>query len=131
MRKLVLLSMALQLFFTPLAFAGDDEPEPEISYYKLKPSIVSNLNGGPKYIRCDIQLMTEYPENVAKLELHTPAIRHELLMLMIEQDGKVLKTPDGKEALRKAALEAIRNLLKERAGKTLVEDLYFTTFYVK
>ena len=31
----------------------------DIGYYALKPSFVSNLTGGPKYIRCDIQLMTE------------------------------------------------------------------------
>ena len=41
------------------AFAADETAEVDIAYYPLKPSFVSNLSGGPKYIRCDIQLMTE------------------------------------------------------------------------
>ena len=113
-------------------FASDEEaPEVDIGYYAFKPSIVSNLTGGPKYIRCDIQLRTEYSSEIPKIELHAPALRHELLMLIAGQDGNTLKSREGKEALRTAALEAVRSQLKELTGKDIVSDLYFTAFYVK
>lgn len=129
--------LALLLTFTvaslPSVASAEDEdmPEREIGYYALKPSIVSNLTGGPKYIRCDIQLMTEYASEIPKIKLHAPALRHTILMLIAGQDGKQLQSREGKESLRKAALEASQEQLKELSGKTLIEDLYFTAYYVK
>lgn len=124
-------TLLLVLVIGPVVAAEEDAQEVEIGYYALKPSIVSNLAGGPKYIRCDVQLMTEYASEIPKIELHSPALRHELLMLIAGQDGKTLKSRDGKESLRKSALEAIRQQLKELTGKTIVSDLFFTAYYVK
>lgn len=105
--------------------------EADIGYYALKPSFVSNLTGGPKYIRCDIQLMTEQASEIPKIALHSPALRHRILMLIGGQDGKQLQTRDGKETLRQAALESIRAELAELTGDGIVNDLYFTAYYVK
>lgn len=122
----------LCVFVNGVAHTADDEqPAVEIGYYALKPSIVSNVTGGPKYIRCDIQFMTEYASEIPKIELHTPALRHAILMLIAGQDGKTLQSREGKEALRKAALDAAQSQLKELTGKTIVNDLYFTAYYVK
>ena len=121
------------LVSTPtLAVAADEEQAPpEIGYYALKPSIVSNLTGGPRYIRCDVQLMTEYASELPKIELHEPALRHTILMLIAGQDGNQLKSREGKESFRQAALDAVQKQLKALTGKTLVADLYFTNYYVK
>lgn len=130
LRALALLSASITLLGP--AWAGDDaEAKKEIGYYALTPSIVSNLSGGPKYIRADVQLMTEHAAELSKIELHSPALRHSILMLIAGQDGKQLLTRDGKESLRKAALEAVRAQLQELAGAPLVDDLYFTAYYVK
>ena len=122
---------AILVFAASPALAADDEGTTSAAYHALKPSLVSNLTGGPKYIRCDIQLMTMKPENLPQIELHQAALRHELLMLISGQDGEGLKTPDGKEALRQAALTAIQGRLKDLTGDALVDDLYFTSYYVK
>jgi flagellar FliL protein len=114
-----------------LAAAEDDAPPVEIAYHKLRPSIVSNLTGGPRYIRCDIQLMTEYASTLPEIELHEPALRHRILMLIAGQDGEVLRTRDGKEAFRRRALEAVQAELESLTGEKLVADLFFTSFYVK
>ena len=129
LRKLAILLFGF-LFISPMAFAEDDEPT-EINYIELKPSIVSNLTGGPKYIRCNIQLMTDKPSAVELVELHTPMIRHHILMLIAGENGTILKTRDGKEALRTKALENIQAQLTEATGKPLVKDLFFTAYYVK
>ncbi len=123
------------LVFASVSFAGEEEDEEKeavkISYVEITPSFVSNLSGGPKYIRCNIQLMTKYASNVPEIELHMPALRHAVLMLLAGADGKALLTPDGKEALRKQALEAVNKVLEELSGKKRVDDLYFTAYYVK
>lgn len=120
------------LFFSTAICAAEDEQAPiDIGYYELKPSFVSNLTGGPKYIRCDIQLMTEHASELPKVELHSPALRHGILMLIGGQDGKQLKTRDGKEDLRQAALKSVRTQLEALTGKPIVDDLYFTAYYVK
>lgn len=124
-------ALVVALMFTGSALAADDASPPEISYVPLTPSIVSNLTGGPKYIRCDIQLMTEDPSNVEEIKLHSPALRHAILMLIAGQDGKQLMTHEGKESLRKAALDAAKSTLKDLTGKERVADLYFTAYYVQ
>lgn len=111
--------------------AADDERAVDIGYYALKPSLVSNLTGGPKYIRCDIQLMTEQASELPRLELHAPALRHAILMLIAGQNGQSLTTSQGKETLRTAALEAVQGQLEALTGNPIVADLYFTAYYVK
>lgn len=124
--------LAFSGLFT-LAVAADEEEKPpvDVGYFALKPSIVSNLSGGPKYIRCDIQLMTEQAAEIPKIELHSPALRHAILMLIAGQDGKQLQTREGKEGLRKEALQAMQAQLEDLTGQAIVNDLYFTAYYVK
>ncbi len=122
----------LFIAFSLPALAGDGEKEPvKISYVEMKPSIISNLTGGPKYIRCDIQLMTKYASKVEQIKTHMPALRHTVLMIIAGADGKQLTTHEGKEALRKQLLEAIRKKLEELTDEPMVKDLYFTAYYVK
>ena len=117
--------------FISFAYAEETAEPAKISYVELKPSIVSNLTGGPKYIRCDIQLMTEHAAEVPDIKLHMPAIRHAILMLIAGEDGNLLKSHKGKEALRKKALKAVQETLKGLAGNEMVKDLYFTAYYVR
>lgn len=125
-RTLVLLSV---LCSSPLV--AEEEAAPTISYYEMKPSLVVNLASGGKYMRTDIQLMTKDDTFKEQLELHGPAIRHALLMLLSEQDGKTIKTPEGKEALRKEAMSKVSTIMKELSGKDSLQGLFFTTFYVQ
>ena len=128
----ILSIMLVVLIMTPPAYAAEDEEtEKEIGYYALKPSFVSNLTGGPKYIRCDIQLMTEQASEIPSIELHNPALRHNILMLLGGRDGSELRTREGKEDLRQEALESVRAQLEQLTGNTIVTDLYFTAYYVK
>lgn len=128
-----LLALIALLALAPAALAAAEEQAPpgEIAYHALKPSIVSNLTGGPRYIRCDIQLMTRQADAMPKLELHEAALRHAILMLIAGQDGQRLKTREGKEDLRQQALASVQAQLQDLAGATIVEDLYFTNYYVK
>jgi flagellar FliL protein len=138
MRSLKILLTLLLLIAPPLPAEDEKEDAQEteqapqvISYYQVKPSLVANLATGGKYIRCDVQLMTNDERFLEALNLHGPAIRHSLLLLLSEQDGKNIKTPAGKEALRKKALSTLGKLMQELSGKNELKALFFTTFLVQ
>jgi flagellar FliL protein len=130
-------------FFIPLfllctaipAFAEEAEDAEEVTkqlaYYSLDPSLVTNVKGGAGYIRCDVQLMTEDETNLEDIELHAPIIRHELLLLLGDQQGMEINTPEGKEALRQKALEVASGVVLKETGKNSVYDLFFTSFFVQ
>ena len=101
------------------------------AYYQLAPSIVSNLTGGPRFLRCDVQLLATDQEAATALAEHAPALRHEFLMLLIGYDGKALQTAEGKEKLRQDAITALQKVMTEMTGKALVKDLFFTSFYAR
>jgi flagellar FliL protein len=120
------------LFSATANFASDDEQGPTtLSYYQIKPSLVANLASGGKYIRTDIQLMTTDEGFKDRLQLHSPAIRHTLLLLLSEQDGRTIQTLEGKEALRKEAMAQVSDVMKELSGKDSLQELFFTTFFVQ
>jgi flagellar FliL protein len=125
------------MLITPPLFAEDEDEEveaetaPVISYYQIKPSLVANLASGGKYIRCDVQLMTNDEAFLDELKLHGPALRHSLLLLLSDQDGKHIKTASGKEELRTKALSEIGKLMQDLSGKNELKALFFTTFFVQ
>ena len=116
----------------PLAVAsgGGGGPTP---FVKLEPAIVANLASGGKYIKADIQVHVEDLTQSPEVKLHAPALRHELLLLFTEQNGTEIRSPEGREKLKKQALEITNNTLKKilHTRKELISDLYFTSFMVQ
>jgi flagellar FliL protein len=131
MRSHVLLLLSLLCFGSGLMGKDGEEGAGTLSYYEMKPSLVANLASGGKYIRTDIQLMTKDEKFLEQLDLHGPAIRHTLLLLLSEQDGINIRTAEGKENLRQQALTQINDLMQELSGQAGPEALFFTTFFVQ
>ncbi|MCG8427089.1 MAG: flagellar basal body-associated FliL family protein [Chromatiales bacterium] len=134
MRFLSQLLIAMALCFAGSVMAADDEEEEEkkvIGYHEMNPSLVVNIQGRGKYMRCDVQLMTKDEINLPDIQTHAPALRHELLMLFGDQKGEELKSPKGKEKLRVAALKALQKVMEEISGDKKIDDLYFTAFFVQ
>ena len=129
--SLLFLSAALVASTSVTTAEGKDEKKASPLYYKLSPSLIANVNGKADYVRCNIQLMTRDEEHLEKITLHTPALRNELLLLFGDQDGQKLKGPKGKEKLRKAALKGVRKTMASITGNPMVEDLYFTSYFVQ
>lgn len=139
MRKSLFLCLLLCLPLAANAAAEEAQekpPKPVPHYFQLEKPLVTNLNGGPRFIRADVQFMYYQPDEVdydskALLSLHAPALRHELLLLLIDQDGKALRTPAGKEKLRRLAVKSLRKVMEEKTGMAVIEDLFFTSYYVR
>lgn len=127
--KLLLITL---LMLCSSAFAADEEAAaPQIAYYELKPAIVSNVTGGAAYIRINVQYMTEQPDMLDKVKTHSSALRHHIFMLIAGQNGNTLKSREGKEELRKGILDVSKKTMKELTGKEILNDVYFTAYYVK
>lgn len=109
----------------------ETEEKKPLLYFELKPSIVANMQKGAKYLRADIQLMTREEESLEQIKHHAPALRHELFMLISDQEGSQLKDPKGKKSFRESALKALQKTMLALTGKEMVEDLFFSSFFVQ
>ncbi|PUA29681.1 MAG: flagellar basal body protein FliL [Cellvibrio sp. 79] len=84
-------------------------------YFEMTPNftINFNVNGRQRYLQAAITLLYRDPELEALLKLHMPAIRNGLVMLLSGKNFDELQTNEGKETLKKEAMESINGLLKK------------------
>ncbi len=101
-----------------------------VEYVSLGSDVVVNLQGRRKYLRTGMQLMVEGTDNVEKINIHNPAIRHAMIMLFSQFSPDQLLDPGQREELRKLALEDIRKSLEKYSSSTGLKDLFFTEFLV-
>ncbi|WP_022963622.1 flagellar basal body-associated FliL family protein [Halopseudomonas pelagia] len=120
----LLLSMAVWL---PVQ-ASEKAAAPGAQYVELSPSFVGTIGPGPRiqYMKVDVALRANDPTAVERIQYHDPLIRNSLVSLFGRQTPEGLATLEGKEQLKKQALEAVRAVLEEEEGKPLVDDLLFT-----
>lgn len=120
------------LFFT-LISAYAQSGGGSSNYFSLEPPLVVNVFHPKriKFLQVDTQVKVEDESVISSIELHKPAIRHSMLMLLSDQKIKEIKTVKGKEKLRKQALSAIQTVLKKNTGKKGITDLYFTGFIIQ
>jgi flagellar FliL protein len=120
--------------------AGDPEAEEQVAaqqdppiYFGLHPAMVVNFENprGARFLQVDVEVMARSKEAIEAVKEHSPAIRNNLIMLFSSQDSEALKTRDGKEKLRQAALGEIQTILKKQAGEQGVEEVYFTSFVMQ
>ena len=130
-------SVGASLYFTG---AFDDEPmaaaampaeplPPENTYYyNVQPEFVVNFQGKSrvKFLMIEIAVATHDEEVVPILTEHDPELRNALLGLLSEQDAEVLKTADGKQALRDQALELIDEIVGRYHKTERVRDVFIT-----
>lgn len=136
----VFFSICLSLLISLSAYAeeenGEDleEAAAPSSYIDLKPPFVANYGGKPtgrlKYLKTDISLRIEAGGESAVMH-HMPAIRHHLMMLLSRQSEDAVITMEGKELLRKEALEEVRKVILSEEEEQKVIDLLFNSFIVQ
>lgn len=114
-------------------------------YFEMTPNftINFNVNGRQRYLQAAITLLYRDPLLEGLLTLHMPAIRNGLVMLLSAKNFEELQTEEGKENLRKQALEIIQSQLQkerealiangagENASPANVEQVLFTHFVMQ
>lgn len=127
MRKLLLLGL-IALLLPVMPAHAEEEGESNIHYVALEPSFVTNY-GGPgrlKYLKVDVTLVTETPEQQAALEHEMPEARNVLVLLFSQQSDAEVTTPDGQDELRAKALKALQERFQELVNDPVVQDVLFT-----
>lgn len=129
---------------SPWLYAADDDEQEEESggepavlerpiYIPVKPAFVVNY-GGPgklKYIKLEISLRAKDTVSSNAIRHHMPLIRDYLVREFSKLSDIDVDTQQGKEAVRVAALEGVKELLKEEDGDEGVTGLYFNNFVVQ
>jgi flagellar FliL protein len=103
-------------------------------FIAMDPPFVVNFQGSStaRFLQVAVQLMTRDPELVLLIEHVSPIVRNDLLLLFGSQQVEDVSTPEGKEALRVAALEAVRKIIGAEGGKPeALEAVYFTSFVMQ
>lgn len=110
------------------------EPKAPAIYVQFQPPLVVNFDakGVMRFLQVGMQAMTRDHETSELIKLHDPKIRNDLLLLLGSQTYDAISTMEGKEALRKKALEIIAKIVGDEGGEgEKVEDLYFTSFVMQ
>lgn len=131
MRPGILLLLLLLLPPTSVFSQEASGENRQVAYYEMSPSIVVNVKGRAKYMRCDVQLMTRDQTHLDDIILHAPALRHELLLLFSNQEGDTIRGGKGKEQLRKKALKALQSVMQSLVEAEVIDDLFFTSYFVE
>ncbi len=102
-------------------------------YFEFKPPFIVNyqVNGRQRYVQVSLSVMSRKQPALDAIQKHMPLIRNNLVMMLSAQDFEVLRTPEGKEALRQAALEDIQKILTEETGEPGIEQVLFTNFVMQ
>ncbi len=103
-------------------------------YIALDPPFVVNFEAESmvRFLQVTIGVMTREPAIEAIVKENDPRVRNDMLMILSNQTYASVSTAEGKEALRKRCLDAVRAIVKEMGGDDAkVEALYFTSFVMQ
>ncbi len=117
-------------------------------YFPLKTFTVNyDVNGRQRFLQAELTLMYRDEAVLKTLELHMPAVRNSLVMLLSRQVFDELQTAEGKEKLRTEALAEIQSIIanetaaaaakseekdaKEKPSSANVEQVLFTQFVMQ
>jgi flagellar FliL protein len=116
--------------------AEEVEPVKQKAIYQAveKPFIVNfsdQSKGAVRYMQIKLKVMARSQDVIDAFILHEPAIKHELLLLFYSQNYDELNTNEGTQALRKAALATINEILKQDTADAGLENVYFTSLIMQ
>ena len=103
-------------------------------YINLDPPFVVNFEAesAVRFLQITVGVMTRDPAIEIVVKDNDPRVRNDLLMILSNQTYASVSSAEGKEALRKRCLDAVRAIVKEMGGDDQkIEALYFTSFVMQ
>ena len=124
----------LLFFIAKSIYAGDEGPS--AFYHKvgdkftvnLRPSNLTQIGG---FLQAKVEVMVRSEEDLQTVQLHTPYIRNDLIMLFTSKTRDQLLKAGGQKALRRQALSVIRKRVKKEENKTQIVKILFTQVIVE
>ncbi len=112
----LLSTTANQALASASAGSGSGSAPPHGPHYtEVQPAVLVNF-GGPgriKYLKLEISIRMADGSLAEHVTHHMPLIRNNLILLFSKQTEETVSSVEGKEAMRQAALEEVRKILKE------------------
>lgn len=139
MQKVLLpLALIILLCFNPAWSAEEEEGEEVVaktsSYVSLGGPMVINLSNDNKrltFLQLKADILIEDSNSEELIKIHVPAIRHELIVLLSEQNARDMKSSAKREEIRKIATAQVQALISELTGSQDVGDVLFSNFLVQ
>ena len=113
---------------------GKKEPKAPAVYVAFDPPFVVNFEakGMMRFLQVSVEVMTRDPAMADMIKQHEPVLRNDLLLLLGNQSYETISSREGKEQLRKQALETVAKVVSDEGGDAKkVEQLYFTSFVMQ
>lgn len=154
-KKLIIIIVAVVLLLGGgvaayfLLFSGDDseavtEQVTEVSdqasdshlsatYVAMPRPFVFNVMDGKRdrLVQIKVQLMVRGAENEALAKKHIPLLEGTLVRIFGGATVAQLRSPEGKDLLRKTALDGLNEATKKLEGKELIRTVLFTGFVLQ
>ncbi len=139
MQKLLLHFILTILISSTQVWAAEDEETEEApakitAYVSLGDAMVLNLSNSSKrltFLQIKADLLLKDTSSEALIITHLPAIRHELIVLLSEQNAKDMKSSTKREEVRKIATAQIKEMMVELTGNEDISDVLFSSFLVQ
>jgi flagellar FliL protein len=127
--RAVFVTMAIALFSMNASASGGGGGEGASAYEHMEPLTV-NLKGLQQYLQVVITLKLAKPEASAKVKLHMPAIRNNMIYLLSEKTAEEISNMEGKQRLLVEARAAVNKAIGLEAADG-VSDVLFETFIIQ
>ena len=99
-------------------------------YFSMEKPLIANFskqsNDAVRYLSVSLKVMSREQTSIDAFTLHTPAIQHELLLLLFGQKYDELNTSAGKKALKAQILATINGVLKAQEHEGEINAVYIT-----
>jgi len=139
MQKVLLQILCVFLISGSMAWAAEEEENAEAvvktsAYISLGDAMVLNLSTNNRrltflQVKADVLVGDADAEDLIKT--HIPAIRHELIVLLSEQNASDMKSSTKREEIRKVATAQVQEVIADLTGNKDVTDILFSSFLVQ
>ncbi len=112
------------------ASGGGEGGEGASAYEYVEPLTVNLRGGEQQYLQVSITLKLAKPEASAKVKLHMPAIRNNMIYLLSEKSADEISNMQGKQRLLVESKAAVNRAIGLEAAEG-VSDVLFETFIIQ
>ena len=116
------------------AAAATTGKQPPIYFAIEKPLVVNfsvQSRDAVRYLSVKLKVMARDQTVIDAFTLNQPAIQHELLLLLFNQQYDALNTTEGTKELQKQTLITINEVLKAEKSSGEIKSVYFTSFLME
>ncbi|KXF82695.1 flagellar basal body-associated protein FliL [Enterovibrio coralii] len=130
-KNIIAIFAVVMTMLVSLPSSAEEENAAAFSYFTLEPEITTNfITDGRKlgFINVRVDLMVDDASLIQMLEYHQPLIRDTIIEVLSQENEVRVKSLAGREAIRKACLEKVNEMLLAETNQKVLADLLFTKY---